>query len=335
VTEQDASSRALNIVVAPESEAHRHVPHGEPPQTGSPPSGNLAPGFQPMPSWNLKDYGGPTISELTFVNRYVGGSAAWAASDMQSIDGALQTAFNDPALEGVIAQYYTGDAISSAMLASDVHEGPVPPTVYKDTAEALAQQLYTDGALGTADPGNAVINIMLPPGIVLSDDFSPGYQPPAQASEEFRRRKRGVIKLDEDDAADSKHGLGGYHGSIHASDGREVYYAVGVYSEGDNGIVAFDEPWKNVVATFYHELNEARTDADVEDVNRTNNDSLLGWYSPPQGGGEIGDIPINEAGAAGNLSLVFQEINLADGSGTVPVQLMWSNKDDGPASHVD
>jgi len=32
---------------------------------------------------------------------------------------------------------------------------------------------------------------------------------------------------------------------------------------------------------------------------------------------------------------VFQEINLADGSGTVPVQLMWSNKDDGPASHVD
>ena len=61
---------------------------------------------------------------------------------------------------------------------------------------------------------------------------------------------------------------------------------------------------------------------------------VVGWYSSAQGGGEIGDIAINEAGAAGNLSLVFQEINLADGSGRVPVQLMWSNKDAGPASHV-
>jgi hypothetical protein len=37
-----------------------------------------------------------------------------------------------------------------------------------------------------------------------------------------------------------------------------------VFSEGNNGIPAFDESWKNVVATFYHELVEARTDADVE-----------------------------------------------------------------------
>lgn len=55
-----------------------------------------------------------------------------------------------------------------------------------------------------------------------------------------------------------------------------VYYAIGVYSEGRNGIPAFDEPWKNVVATFYHELNEARTDPDVEEAVRTGNDSLLG-----------------------------------------------------------
>jgi hypothetical protein len=26
----------------------------------------------------------------------------------------------------------------------------------------------------------------------------------------------------------------------------------------------FDQPWKNVLATFYHELNEARTDPDVD-----------------------------------------------------------------------
>jgi hypothetical protein len=52
-----------------------------------------------------------------------------------------------------------------------------------------------------------------------------------------------------------------------------VYYAVGVYSQTEadgtvNGIPVFDQPWKNVVATFYHELNEARTDADVEDAIR-------------------------------------------------------------------
>ena len=100
--------------------------------------------------------------------------------------------------------------------------------------------------------------------------------------------------------------------------------------KGDNGIAAFPESWKNVVATFYHELNEARTDAAVEDVNSTGNDGLLGWYSQT-GQGEIGDLPINEAS---DLSLVFLEVPLADGSGTVPIQLMWSNAAGGPARSV-
>jgi len=45
-----------------------------------------------------------------------------------------------------------------------------------------------------------------------------------------------------------------------------------------NGIPVFDEPWKNVVATFYHELNEARTDADVEDAIRAGNDGFRAHY---------------------------------------------------------
>ena len=40
-----------------------------------------------------------------------------------------------------------------------------------------------------------------------------------------------------------------------------------------NGIPVFDRPWKNVVATLYHELNEARTDADVEDAIRAGSSS--------------------------------------------------------------
>jgi hypothetical protein len=135
-------------------------------------------------------------------------------------------------------------------------------------------------------------------------------------------------------SADSLHGLGGYHGSVHTQ-GTTVYYAVGVYSETlangkDNGIVAFDQPWKNVVATFYHELNEVRTDADVDDAiaagNNPSADRFLGWTSPQ--GYEVGDEPVFEAGS--NLSLVFQEVNLADGSGTAPIQLLWSNRVHGP-----
>jgi hypothetical protein len=130
---------------------------------------------------------------------------------------------------------------------------------------------------------------------------------------------RGVVLSDGD--VTSEHGLGGYHGSV---DGH--YYAVSVYSEGTNGIVAFDAPWKNVCATLYHELQEARTDPDVEDAIRTGESKYLGWYSPR--GGEIGDIPI----ATSPLHDVMREVPLADGSGTVPVQLMWSNKDEAPAA---
>lgn len=331
MSETDSAERLLNVVVEPESRTHRAVPHPHAQPSGGTRSGDLAEGFQPQPSWNLTDFGGPTIVDLTFVNRYVGGAAHWSADDMSQIDQALSNAFHDQRLESVIAQYYSGAPISSEMLPSAVHDNPVPATVFKDTAESLASQLHDEGALNGADPAKCVINIMLPQGTVLSDDFSPGFKPPAGQEETVDRRRRGVIRLDPDDAADSKNGLGGYHGSVHLPDGTEIYYAVGVYSEGDNGIVAFDQPWKNVVATFYHELNEARTDAAVEDVNATGNDKLLGWYSQT-GQGEIGDLPINASG--GDLSLVFREVPLADGSGTVPIQLMWSNKDAGPAEQT-
>ena len=129
----------------------------------------------------------------------------------------------------------------------------------------------------------------------------------------------GVVLADGD--VTSEHGLAGYHGSV---GGR--YYAVAVYSEGTNGIVAFDHPWKNVCATVYHELQEVRTDPDVEDAIRTGDTKYLGWYSPR--GGEIGDIPI----ATDDLHDVMREVPLANGTGTVPVQLMWSNRDDGPSA---
>jgi len=47
---------------------------------------------------------------------------------------------------------------------------------------------------------------MLPEGVVLSDEFSPGFTPPAGGEAEFERRRAGTIKLDPDDAADSMYG---------------------------------------------------------------------------------------------------------------------------------
>ena len=91
------------------------------------------------------------------------------------------------------------------------------------------------------------------------------------------------------------------------------------YSQEPAEIAAFDEPWKSVCATFYHELCEARTDPDAEDAIRAGDsataDRYLGWYSPR--GGEIGDIPMEEAGS--DLGAVMKEVPLAKGGGTAPI----------------
>ena len=185
------------------------------------------------------------------------------------------------------------------------------------------------GALDGADTDSTVINILLPRGVVLVDGFSPGFRSAPGQEAEYERRQHAVVKVGGQDA-DSRHGLGGYHGSARVTPCGTAYYAVGVYSEAGNGIPIFDQPWKNVAATCYHQLNEARTDPDVDDAARTGDSARLGWYSAK--GGEIGDIPLKEAGTS--LALVFREVDLADGSGAVPVQLMWSNKAEAPAPRI-
>ena len=84
-----------------------------------------------------------------------------------------------------------------------------------------------------------------------------------------------------------------------------------------------------MVATFYHELNEARTDPDVEDAinagNSPNAIKFLGWTSAQ--GEECGDFPVFEANP---LTEVFKEVKLTAGNSTVPVQLQYSDADEGP-----
>jgi hypothetical protein len=251
----------------------------------------LAPGFEPDVGLDLQDFGGRKLAHLTYTLVYLG---RWRADERSQLDAALAAAMHDRRLNRVLEQYFPGEAVRTTFTGSHVHPGSLPARVDRGRVESIVR---------TLDLGGAVACLLLPRGTVLVEHLE----------------------------VDSKHGLGGYHGSIHVGRARR-YYTVAVYSEGPNGIVAFDEPWKNVCATLYHELQETRTDPDVEDAIRAGSspdaEKLLGWYSPR--GGEIGDIPIAEAG--GRLDLVMKEVPLADGSGDVPVQLMWSNADGGPAS---
>ena len=290
----------------------------------------IVPGIQPTPAHDLKNHGGKIIQNLRFMNLYVGADA-WNAGDMANIDKALAAAMSDRNLNNVMVQYFSGP-ISSTFDGAQNLPGSAPAIVSQGDVEQLVSTLYGQEKFSGRDLTSTVFNFLLPPGTVLNTDTTstgglrrnPGF------------RNRVIIPHDEDD---SLHGLGGYHGSVHVSPTDTIYYSIGVYSETEadgtvNGIPVFNEPWKNVVATFYHELNEARTDADVEDAIRAGNDpnaeSFLGWTSDQ--GEECGDFPVFEAGS--DLTEVFQEVQLTDKSGNVPVQFQYSNAVHGPEGPI-
>ena len=283
--------RPLNVVLRPSSPAEAAFR-----------SAVVAPGFEPAAGLNLEYLGGKTLPQLTFTMVYLG---AWDPGDRAQLDRAVPAAMTDPGLNDVLAQYFPGRLVSTAFAGSRTYADVVPARLDKPDVERLVAELDTSGALAGLDFALSVVCLLLPREVVLAE---------GEVSSEV--------------------GLGGYHGSVHLRrNGRRrqtVYYSVAVYSEGSNGIVAFDEPWKNVCATLYHELQEVRTDPDVEDAIRAGHTPaaarLLGWYSPRAG--EIGDIPIAET--HGDIGLAMKEVPLADGSGTVPVQLLWSNRVGGP-----
>lgn len=275
----------------------------------------IAAGFTPDAQFDMSFFGGPTIANATVAPFFVGGdgrqsggASQWSQSDMDSVATALGQALGDANLETVMAQYFASEPVVAVGPSATVTNQST--SFQQSDVETMAQNEYAAGTL-TGDLSSTLFCFMLSEG----------------------------TELFASDGSNSHQGLGGYHGSVAVTDTStnapaQVYYAVGVYSETSggvtNGIPAFDQPWKNVVATFYHEINEWRTDADVEQAQGNNVNGVLGWYS--QQYGEIGDIPITEAGS--NLSEVFIEAALADGSGTAPIQLMYSNFDHGPAQQT-
>jgi esterase/lipase superfamily enzyme len=330
----------MRVFVRPKSKAER----GFRSRAVMPRTETLAPGLPLTPEHDLVFRGGKIIANLSFVNFYVGGYGAWNLNDMESIDRGLYDAMFDKNLNNVLAQYYPGEQISSKFLGSQVLAGPPPAVVSLGDVKNLVTTLFNAGQLDNIELSSTVLNFMLPSGTILNTNDTPTTATINASLESLGTRARTPEAPPNEPVAhndeDSTGGLGGYHGSVHvgAAPRTTVYYAVGVYSEQlpdgtANGLPVFDKSWKNVVATFYHELNEARTDPDVEDAIRTGNDpnavNYLGWTS--EQGEECGDFPLFEASP---LSQVFQEVALTDGSGTVPVQFLYSNATHGPEGPI-
>ncbi len=330
---QEVKQRPLNVSFRRGSSAERVFRK----RAGLPMAEAIATGLKPTPAHDLHFRGGKTIADLHFKNYYVGADV-WPASDITNIDASLSAALSDVNLNNVMEQYFPG-SISGTFDGSEKLSGAAPTTMSQGDIEALIASMAQQGKFAGSDLTSTVFNFMLPPGTVLNDNAGAssesGHAEAKGEGESKPEAKARKSPIPDDDEGDSLHGLGGYHGSVHTGSDDTIYYAVGVYSEKrsdgtENGIPVFDMPWKNVVATFYHELNEARTDCDVEDAIRAGNDpktnSFLGWTS--NNGEECGDFPVFES--ANDLSLVFQEVPLAAGGGTVPVQFQYSDNVHGP-----
>jgi len=303
-------------------------------------------GANPTPMEDLHYRGGKTLQNMGYVNLYVSGEQGWNMSDVNNIDRSFAAAMKDEYLNNVIRQYFNNQPIGTTVYPSHPLTGYIPKTISRGDIQYFVQYLYGQGYLSKYDLNTTVFNFLCPPGTILSDDDAragsaledaPRTQAAADEKEEEDDRPD-IVGFPENEAeVDSQNGLGGYHGSIHIGNAT-VYYAAIVYSESradgfKNGIPAFPGGWKNMVATMYDERQEARTDPDVEGVIRNpyqpNIVSKLGWTS--DAGEEIGDFPLHD-----NVSIrkIIQEVPLADGSGTVPIQLEYSNAVHGPEGPI-
>jgi hypothetical protein len=246
---------------------------------------------------------------MHFQNVYLGHASSWPGGEIESIDRSIALAMRDRRLNNVMAQYFKGAKLSCDSVESIVTGEAKPTLLDEPDVQAKILGLFDAGKLAASDLGTTIFNLILPPGTILA--------------------LNGDTSLD---------GLGGYHGSVHAKRGGKritLYYSANVYSEflangKTNGIPVFNQAWKNVVGTLYHELNEFRTDADVGDAIELRDNDFLGWTS--RRGREVGDEPI---AVAPSLALVFQEVVAAGGKHKVPVQFMYSNAVHGPEGPVE
>lgn len=262
--------------------------------------------------------GGRILPDLQYVLFFLGGQDEWDAEEIQQIDRHLYGAMTDPQLDRVVRQYFENRPITTTRWDPKILPGPRPITVSQQDIHRRLVSMYQSGQLNTYRGrfDQMVFVFVLPYGTVLQMEEAVSVQSPIM-----------------EEAGSSLTGLGGFHGSVHPEPGVTLYYAVTVYpdlfeSGRFNGIRGFDEPWKTIVAILYHELQEVRTDPDVEDVIRAGfgSEHKLGWVSAQ--GEEVGDYPVFQAG--GNIRLVMREFSTEAGL-SVPIQMLYSNATGGPS----
>lgn len=269
----------------------------------------IAPGISPSVLDDLLYHGGKVVPQMEFQNIFLGTAVDWSAADVMQIDGAITRAMRNRRLNNVMSQYFPGADVICDPRASIFSGESRPKQIEEIDVQSKIVSLYDAGKINKSDLATTLFNLVLPSGTVL--------------------------KLD---GSSSLNGLGGYHGSVHFKRGGKnltLYYSANVYSEilpsgKENGIAVFNKPWKNVVATLYHELNEFRTDADVNDAIQTGDNDFLGWTS--RSGHECGDQPIF---VASSLDLVFKEIRDLTTHKRTPVQFMFSNAVHGAEGPID
>jgi len=225
----------------------------------------------------LRFYGGRILENPTFVSFYAG--SYWNTSQGKE-ERATLTRCSRSIPAGAHASVWKeygvnpGRFIGSAVL-------PLTKQA-KIISERDIQSLVAQGIKSspTFKPdGDTVFTVFLPPGVVLTHG-----------------------------SADSRKGLGGFHGSyVDPSTNKAVYYSAIVYADERNGVHFTSDPIENMTIAASHEWSEAVTDPDV-------NRGKLGWYDKTFG--EIGDIP---------LTMGYQPSTMWGIVNRCPVQKEWSN----------
>jgi hypothetical protein len=281
-------------------------PSGDP--TRAVPGVGVVSGQHEVRSGKLVDHGGRVLKHVdvtpVYVGRYWGTKAGKA--DRTFNDAALAALVKDPGMTGIWKEYRAGKGTTQASV-----EVPdmIRTRMTQSQVESLVEQQVLSGKFDTSNP-ERVFTLVMPPGCELTTEGG----------------------------ASSRHGLGGYHGSIQVR-GKEVYYAAVAYSERRpgslNGIDFTGNPRDNISIVESHEITEAVTDPDVERAERENDVGRLGWYDDVTpwrapgsadlmwGKGEIGDIPVLNADLSGDVSLK----SVWGRAGDYAFQTEWSNRD--------
>jgi hypothetical protein len=269
--------------------------------------GGLAKGT-PTTGMNLVNHGGPVMRGQV-VHVYVG-DTFWHGTEGQRQLAQLEPAFKaiveDAQLSSVAAQY--GSGAGTTVQSSYIVPGLNPTKLTDKQVQSLIANEVKAGRIQVG-PHLPELYVALhqAPGIIISDGTT-----------------------------ESTQQMNGYHSHVDLPQQR-VYYGQDVGADAKNGFQITGDPVKDREATFFHELNEFRTDGNVPDqltyyddvtpLVRSDGTPVLQHGQPLVGLGEIGDGAIDVSGLQGlPIGVVVAPFTTQSGL-TVMCQKLWSNAD--------